>query len=135
MAKGADPVERDALESFLTACKMEYVPRPATYASAMSAADNEALTLAVRVGADYLLCDERVTRTVADAEGIRPLGTLGILLRAMHAGTRTHEETCRAVDPLVSSHGFRIGFRLYQAVLGEIGRGVKVAGGSRSSPG
>lgn len=123
MGQDTDPVERDVLESFLMACRIEDVPRPASYARAMSAADNEALTLATRVGADYLLCDERVTRTVAEAEGIRPVGTLGVLLRAMHAGIRTREDTRRVVDLLVSTHGFRIGVGLYQAVLREISRG------------
>ena len=86
----------------------------------MSAADNAALTLAIRRKATLLLCDERVTRLMAENEGIRPLGTLGILLRATRAGLLTRRETRQMVDLLIRAHGFRIGIELYQAVLAEI---------------
>jgi len=122
MVQDSDPAEQRALESFLAGCMIEEVMEPLSFASAMSAADNEALTLAVRAGADYLLCDERLTRTMAEAEGIRPLGTLGVLLRAMRTGIRSREATLEVVHLLVGTHGFRIGVGLYQAVLGEIGR-------------
>ena len=72
MAPGIDTVEREALEPFLANCRIEAVPRPRRFASSMSAADNAALTLAVRCRASILLCDERATRIVAEAEGIRP---------------------------------------------------------------
>jgi len=124
MRPGIDPVERDTLESFFTDCTIEVVPRPRSFASAMSTADNAALTLAIRSKADLLLCDERVTRTVAETEGVRSLGTLGILLLAMRNGLLPRIETRRLVDLLVSTHGFRIGVELYQAVLGEIGNEV-----------
>lgn len=123
MLPGIDPVERKTLESFMAGCAIEPVPRPRSFANAMSAADNAALTLAVRCGADLLLCDERVTRAMAEAEGIRSLGTLGILLRTMRNGLLSPEETKRLVDLLISTHGLRIGVELYQAVLAEIDRG------------
>ena len=118
---GLDPIEREVLESFLASCTIEAVPRPRSFASAMSAADSAALTLAVRVKASILLCDERVTRIMAQAEGIRPLGTLGVLLRARRQGLLTRSEALGAVDLLVRTHSFRIGVELYQAILGEIG--------------
>ena len=118
---GIDLSERDVLESFLANCSIEAVPRPRSFSSPMSAADNAALTLAIRRKATILLCDERVTRVMAESEGIRPLGTLGILLRAMRTGLLAPNETRRMVDLLIRAHGFRIGIELYQAVLGEIG--------------
>ena len=87
----------------------------------MSAADNAALTLAIRRKATALLCDERVTRLMAESEDIRSVGTLGILLRATRTGLHTCRETRRMVDLLIRAHGFRISIELYQAVLGEIG--------------
>ena len=60
---------------------------------------------------------------MAEAEGIRSLGTLGILLRTMRNGLLSPEETKRLVDLLISTHGLRIGVELYQAVLAEIDRG------------
>ena len=94
-----------------------------SFASAMSAADNAALTLAVQYQAEFLLFDERITRRMAEAEGIRPMGTLGVLLRAMRNDLLDQIETRRLVDLLVISHGFRIGVGLYQAVLAEIQKG------------
>ena len=120
MAPGIDPAERDVLEAFLASCVIEAVPRPRSFASAMSRADNAALTLAVRRKADILLCDERVTRLMAETEGIRPLGTLGVLLRAGRRGLMQPAETRRVVDLLVATHGFRIGVELYQAALAQI---------------
>lgn len=114
--------ELAALQRFLAGCRVEPVPQPRAFAESMSAADNAALTLAIRVEADFLLCDERLTRLMAEAEGVRPIGTLGVLLRAMHAGALAPDETRRLVDSLVGTHSFRIGIELYQAVLSEIER-------------
>lgn len=120
LAPGVEPVEKEALQAFLAGCVIEAVPRPRTFAAAMSAADNAALTLAIRRKAGILLCDERLTRLMAEAEGIRPLGTLGVLLRAMDRGLLSAVDTRQTVDLLVSDHGFRIGVELYQAVLARI---------------
>jgi hypothetical protein len=117
-----DPAEEGILRPFLDTCRIEAVERPRSFASAMSAADNAVLTLAVRYKAEFLLCDERITRRMAEAEGIRPLGTLGVLLRAMRNDLLDQTETRRLIDLLVISHGFRIGVGLYQTVLAEIQR-------------
>lgn len=112
-----DPVEQAALHQFLAGCQIETVRNPRCFASAMSAADNAALTLALRRKADLLLCDERVTRSMAEIEGIRPMGTLGILLLAVRNKHITPHEARRLIDLLVSAHGFRISVEVYQAVL------------------
>jgi predicted nucleic acid-binding protein len=117
LAGPVDPVEREALERFLMDCLVEPVKRPRRFASAMSVADNAALTLALRCKADLLLCDERVTRSMAEMEGVRPLGTLGILLRAARNKFISRKEAKRLIDLLVSDHNFRIGVEVYQAVL------------------
>ena len=87
----------------------------------MSEADNEALTLAVRQRADVILCDERAMRLMAKAEGIRPLGTLGILLKAARNGLMAPPEAGKATSRRAGAfHGFRIGIELYGAALAEI---------------
>jgi predicted nucleic acid-binding protein len=86
----------------------------------MSRADNEAVTLAVRARAGMLLCDDKLTRRMAEAEGIRPLSTLGILLMAMRQQRLTPDEARMLLDRLVESHDFRIGIGVYQAALKEI---------------
>lgn len=115
-----DPVERDHLDTFLADCQIETVRRPRRFASAMSAADNAALTLALRCKADHLLCDDRVTRSMSEIEGIRPLGTLGILLRAVDKRLIPGGEAKELIDLLVSTHNFRIGVEVYQAVLARL---------------
>lgn len=117
-----DPVEQELLERFLADCRIEPVRNPRRFASAMSKADNAALTLALRSKADFLLCDERVTRSMAEIEGIRPLGTLGLLLRAARRKQISTGEARRSVDLLIKTHDFRIGVAVYQSVLAELPR-------------
>jgi len=114
---GVDPVEKETITDFLANCRVEPVQKPRRFATAMSVADNAALTLAIRSKADFLLCDERVTRAMAEMEGIRPLGTLGILLRATRMKIISKRDARRLVDLLVSTHSLRIGVEVYQAVL------------------
>jgi predicted nucleic acid-binding protein len=117
LAVGADPVEVEVLEAFLRQCRVETVRQPRRFAVSMSQADNEALTLAARVGAGVLLCDDRLTRRMAEAEGIRPMGTLGVLLRAMQQRLIAPRDAQTLLDRLVESHDFRIGIGVYQAAL------------------
>jgi len=88
----------------------------------MSQADNAVLTLAARREADILLADDRVLRQMAAVEGIRPMGTLGVLLRGMREGLVSAGEAKRRVDSLIRTHGFRISIELYEAVLSAIDR-------------
>ena len=73
--------------------------------------------LAVRVGAGVLLCDDKLTRRMAEAEGIRPVGTLGVLLKAMQQQRISPRDAKTLLDRLVESHDFRIGIGVYQAAL------------------
>ena len=86
----------------------------------MSRADNAAMTLAVRRKADLLLTDDRTVRRLATVEGIRPLGTLGVLLLALRQGLVDRAEVRWLIDDLVRSHGFRIGVELYAAAIREV---------------
>lgn len=116
-----DPAETDYLARVLEACTVEAVRQPRRFALAMSRADNDALTLALCLKADLLLCDDRITRLAAETEGVRPLGTLGLLLRAVRRRAMSAVEAREYLDCLVRLHGFRIGIELYRAALAEIG--------------
>ena len=120
LARPIDPAESDELHRFLAAVRMECVDSPRVFAAGMSRADNAAMTLAVRLKADLLLTDDRTVRRLATVEGIRPLGTLGVLLLALRRGLVDRSEVRRLVDDLMHSHGFRIGVELYAAVIREI---------------
>jgi uncharacterized protein len=112
--------EKDALGSFLSGCEVVAVARPRRFAAAMSRADNAALTLAFRRRAGYLPADDRILRRAAAAEGIRTLGTLGVLLRAMDADLVPSGKARALLADLIRSHGFRIGIEVYQVALGRI---------------
>lgn len=120
LGPAADPGETPELESFLKLCRIETVQRPKQFAASLSRADSAALTLALRRKANFLLCDDRQLRRLAETQGIRPLGTLGILLRAMQRGQQSPQETRAAVDLLIRRHNFRIGVEVYQRVIEEI---------------
>ncbi|MEI8241789.1 MAG: DUF3368 domain-containing protein [bacterium] len=117
-----DPAEKEYLEAFLKGCAIETVRQPRRFASSMSAADNDGLTLAIRCRADWLLCDDRITRLAAETEGVRTLGTLGILLRALRGKVLTPAAATELLDRLVRSHGLRISIELYQQTLSEIAK-------------
>ena len=114
------PAEERVLTTFLSQHTVVSVKRRRHFAAAMSLADNEALTLALRRRADFLLADERLLRALARVEGIHPVGTLGVLLRAKRAALITPQDVRRLVDTLIREHAFRIGIEVYQAVLSEI---------------
>ena len=122
LARPLDPAESDELHRFLATVRIERVDSPQDFATGMSRADNAAMTLAVRLEADLLLADDRIVRRLAVVEGIQPLGTLGVLLRALRRGLVERTEVRRLVDDLVGSHGFRIGVELYAVVIREIDR-------------
>ena len=117
-----DPWESRELERFLGGVRIEAIATPRRFALGMSRADDAVLTLAVRMKADLLLADERIIRRIADVEGIRPIGTLGLLLQALRQGLLRGTEVRRLVDELISAHGFRIGVELYAAIIEEIDR-------------
>ena len=120
LAHGADPEETRILEAFLARCSVEDVRHPRRFALALSRADNDCLTLAVRCRATAILCDDRLLRLTAETEGIRPIGTLGLVLRALRRGILSKAETKQLVDVLVRAHGFRISIEVYQAVVAQI---------------
>ena len=78
----------------------------------------EAITLAVEVGADILLMDERRGRQLAKAHGLRPLGTVGVLLRARQVGLIGSLQA--DLDALMRV-GFRVGQAIYHKALVEVG--------------
>ena len=112
--------EAQALKDFFVRCRIRPPSKGPSYATALSAVDNATLALAIRLKAERLLADDRILRAMAEAQGIRPLGTLGLLLGVQRRGFLSPEESRRLLDALVSLHGFRIGIAVYQAALAQI---------------
>lgn len=114
------PAEEAALLEFLKSCQIVAVTKPTHFAAALSKADNEVLTLAVRRKANFIFTDDRLLRQLALVEGIRPMGTLGILLRSLEKGFLTKSKTRQWIETLVQQHQFRISIEVYDATLQRI---------------
>lgn len=121
LAEPIAPAEEQVLAAFLKTCSVERVLKPKFHASGLSVPDNEALTMAVRHRASFLLSDDRLLRQMAVVEGIRPMGTLGILLRSMDKGMLTRGEARQLLEILIQQHRFRISIEVYDATLQRMG--------------
>jgi uncharacterized protein len=79
----------------------------------------ETLVLALELKADLVLLDEQEGRHTAGRLGLRPLGVLGILLKAKQDGAI--EVVRPALESLRRQAGFFIGESLYRQILEEAG--------------
>lgn len=71
----------------------------------------EAIALAIDIGADLLLIDERIGRALASRLGIKCLGVLGVLILAKKNGH------IKLVKPLIDDLVIRAGFWMSQDLL------------------
>jgi hypothetical protein len=85
--------------------------------------EREALTLALENGGTTVLLDDSLARRVARTLGLPVVGTLGILLRAKHAGLLSE------ILPVVDRLG-ALRFRLHPATRGAV---LKLAGETERS--
>lgn len=76
--------------------------------------ESEAIALAIEVEAAALIVDERAARSVALSLGVRPIGVLGMLVRAKNEGL------VAAVGPLMERLRAGIAFRISPVLWAEI---------------
>jgi predicted nucleic acid-binding protein len=94
---------------------------PLTSRGRLGDGEREAIALAIEIGADAVLMDERAGRRVAEEAGLKVIGTLGLLLEAKRAG---HIATIRAeLDKLLET-SFFLSPQLYDQLLRMAGEHV-----------
>ncbi len=81
----------------------------------LDAGEAEAIALALELGSDLLLMDERLGRQKARHLGVNVVGVIGVLTEAKHRGIITAIKP--HMDQLRDVAGFRISDRLYRRVL------------------
>lgn len=79
----------------------------------------EAIALALELGVETILMDERDGRLIAKAMRLAPIGVLGVLVRAKHEGDVGSLK--EALDLLQNNAGFYIGEHLAKTILSEAG--------------
>ncbi|MHC4884994.1 MAG: DUF3368 domain-containing protein [Planctomycetota bacterium] len=117
LAPGGVGSEQIRLRSFLGSCQILDAPEEIFPSKALSVADNRLLSLCCRHKADLLLTDDALVRRIATQEGIRPLGTLGVLLQSAERRLISVRKTRCLVNALIEEHGFRISIEVYETVL------------------
>ncbi|MCW5551524.1 MAG: DUF3368 domain-containing protein [Verrucomicrobiae bacterium] len=85
----------------------------------LDAGEAEAIALATELPGSLLLLDDGDARETALQMKLDFTGTLGVLLRAKHAGKLLALKP--ALDRLVRQHSFRVSQRLYEQALREAG--------------
>lgn len=93
--------------------------RVARLRETLDAGESEAIALAIELNIVTLLIDERAGRAIATAEGLHPLGVLGLLVGAKRQGLVT------AVRPLVERLRDTGGFHVSDGLFAHI---IKLAG-------
>ncbi|MDP9382874.1 MAG: DUF3368 domain-containing protein [Chloroflexota bacterium] len=81
----------------------------------LGAGEAEAVALAIELGADTVLLDERRARRIATGRGLGVTGVLGVLLEAKARGLLEYVRP--VLDALLAEGRYRISDELYQETL------------------
>jgi len=77
--------------------------------------ESESIALALELGADLILLDEKEGRHTAQRLGLRVIGVVGILLEAKTQGAI--DKVGPSLDALRQTAGFYLSEQLYQSIL------------------
>jgi predicted nucleic acid-binding protein len=77
--------------------------------------ESESIALALELGADLILLDEKEGRHTAQRLGLRVIGVIGILLEAKTQGAI--DKVGPSLDALRQTAGFYLSEQLYQSIL------------------
>ena len=91
---------------------------PRILRASLGAGESEAMSLALEVGARWVILDDRPARRLAEVLGLPVIGTLGVLLASKRRGFLSAVRP--RLDDLVNS-GFRIAPDLYERIVTDAG--------------
>ncbi len=109
---------RVVLPAWITERSLTQPIGPQILRASLGPGESEAISLALEVGVQWIILDDRPARRLAQALGLPVIGTLGVLLASKRRGFLSTIQPC--IDALVS-HGFRIAPDLYEHVLHDAG--------------
>jgi len=116
---GADRIRQALAATWLHSHELTHVDVARALKRDLDQGEAEAIALALQLGLGVVLMDEHDGRAAAKAMGLTPVGVLGVLLRAKHAGRL--ESVKLAMRALQDEAGFYIADDLFDAVLREAG--------------
>lgn len=105
------------LQRFLESTIIVKVGKSRRKSLSLSRADLAVYQLAIDRKADVVLSDDKLLRALLRAEGLAPLGTLGLLMHAAEKGILSKEETRSDMDELIKNHNLRISIELFERVV------------------
>ena len=117
--RGAAPIQQALEDGWLQMQDVQNVSLVQALSIDLDPGEAEALALAVDLNLEIIVMDEQAGRAHARAMGLRPVGVLGILLRAKKAGHIDSLET--TMQALRKEIGFFITDDLYRQILRQAG--------------
>ena len=108
--------------SWIRRCAVQNEAMVAALRLDLDLGESETLVLALELGADLVLVDEKEGRHRASRLGLRPMGTLGVLLRAKQKGQV--KEIRSLLQALREQAGFYLHDDLFREVLAMAGETV-----------
>ncbi|MEW6402502.1 MAG: DUF3368 domain-containing protein [Chloroflexota bacterium] len=117
--RGAPAIQQAISEGWIKVQEIQNKPLVQALSLELDKGESEAITLAVDLGIQIIVMDERIGRERARGLGLRTVGVLGILLNAKKHGKIESVKT--AMQNLRNEIGFFISAELYEQILREAG--------------
>lgn len=117
--RGTSAIQQALSQGWLISKEIQNEPLAKSLLLELHKGEAEALTLAMDLGLDMIVMDERIGRERAKALGLKTVGILGVLLSAKKHGKI--DSVGDAMKSLRKEIGFFISVSLYQDILRQAG--------------